>query len=98
MSAHLCILYPKCRAYVTPCTGFETANPVEPADCLWPPTCHLSHPCPQLKLDLSDDAPLRQIGFLIEEYAVQSAEDTMRSSIDSSAANLRINYDGFTQV
>lgn len=29
---------------------------------------------------------------------MQSAEDTMRSSIDSSAANLRINYDGFTQV
>lgn len=25
---------PTCKAYVTPCTGFETATPAEPVDCL----------------------------------------------------------------
>ncbi len=44
----------------------------------------------QLKQELSDDGPLRQIGYLVEEYGVLPE--------GGDAEDLRINYDGFTQV
>ncbi|KAG1658634.1 hypothetical protein FOA52_007568 [Chlamydomonas sp. UWO 241] len=40
----------------------------------------------QLKHELADEAPLRQIGYLVEEYGILQGDE------------VRINYDGFTQV
>ena len=43
----------------------------------------------QLKDELSDDAVLRQIDYLVEEYGI---------CVDDDREDLRLNYDGFTQV
>ena len=43
----------------------------------------------QLKDELSDDAVLRQIDYLVEEYGI---------FMDDDKEDLRLNYDGFTQV
>jgi hypothetical protein len=62
---------------------------------------------PQLKLEVSDDGPLRQIGFLVEEFGILPSGPTSGgggSGTDDdgggadAAYSLRINYDGFTQV
>ena len=43
----------------------------------------------QLKQEISDDQPLRQIGYLVEEYGIFAAD---------SEDEIKLNYDAFTQV